>query len=283
MQTKDIFNTDKERMRLETQRKLLSRYELSAILELTKQKENIHVLDIGCNDGAKTVSLFNIPHVSKVIGIDCDPAMIKKAKKNYGSDKFRFETVDIESDDMPDKLLNIKKDDCADGFDIICLSFVLMHLSNAEKLLRSLHPFLRKQGRLFIVEPVDSTSTINPKTELLDEFMRMLNRDKYAGNRQLGAQLPDLLTNCGYDNIQTWCDGIAASADSLALKKAIFETFFSYFPSDVELLCAEEPNNEEYIRWQAWLNENYAQLQEHILCRGSDIFIGTKIISCGSR
>ena len=70
-------------------------------------------------------------------------------------------------------------------FDLICLSFVLMHLHDGEKLLRTLKNFLKKGGVIFITESNDRISTLAPdEKNLLGQFLDILKEDKYAGKRE---------------------------------------------------------------------------------------------------
>ena len=70
-------------------------------------------------------------------------------------------------------------------FDLICLSFVLMHLHDGEKLLRTLKNFLKKGGVNFITESNDRISTLAPdEKNLLGQFLDILKEDKYAGKRE---------------------------------------------------------------------------------------------------
>ena len=85
-------------------------------------------------------------------------------------------------------------------FDLICLSFVLMHLYDGEKLLRTLKNFLKKGGVIFITESNDRISTLAPdEKNLLGQFLDILKEDKYAGKRETGQAVPGWLTNCGRD------------------------------------------------------------------------------------
>ena len=153
---------------------------------------------------------------------------------------------------------------------LICLSFVLMHLHDGEKLLRILKNFLKKGGVIFITESNDRISTLAPdEKNLLGQFLDILKEDKYAGKRETGQAVPGWLTNCGYNHIHVWCKGISAAKGEQRQKEDIFQTFFSYLPEDVEILLAEEPDNRKYQDWQNWLKKNYEELQQLILSEES--------------
>ena len=156
-----------------------------------------------------------------------------------------------------------------------------MHLLDGKKLLRTLEQFLKKDGVLFITESNDCASTLVPdEKNLLEQFLDILNQDKYAGRRDTGAKASGWLADFGYGNIHVWSQGISAGKEELERKNQIFQTFFSYLPEDVEILLAEEPDNRDYQEWQKWLGENYEGLRQQILSKDSEITMGMQILSC---
>ena len=70
MQNQQIFEEKKEIKRLGVQNSLLSAYELPVFAQLFSEKQEIVVLDIGCNDGSKTVERFSSDKVTRVIGLE---------------------------------------------------------------------------------------------------------------------------------------------------------------------------------------------------------------------
>ena len=274
MQGKNIFGNEKEIKRLEVQNRLFSELEKPLISGLFSGKSGLSVLDIGCNNGAKAFGLFENDMFSRVIGIDCNEKLIEKADKAYGSRKFSFYKADIESPAFAENL-NIQQ------FDIIYISFVLMHLRDPEALLVRLKSLLKPDGLLIVTEGNDGISYISPcGAELLRGALEILKKDKYAGNRETGKTLPDILSKCGYSDTETLCEYISAKADETEKKEDIFTTFFSYLPDDVELLLEEDPENAEYIAFSDWLRENYESLRRIITDNKTEIKMGLKIAAC---
>ena len=186
--------------------------------------------------------------------------LVERANSQFGNTKFSFYQMDVDRDSFSADLQKLCAEPEDREFDLICLSFVLMHLYDGEKLLRTLKNFLKKGGVIFITESNDRISTLAPdEKNLLGQFLDILKEDKYAGKRETGQAVPGWLTNCGYD---------------------FFQTFFSYLPEDVEILLAEEPDNRKYQDWQNWLKKNYEELQQLILSEESEITMGMQILSC---
>lgn len=285
-----VFQDDKEIERLRVQNKLLSSYERPALDAIfancvagCENGEKVAVLDIGCNDGEKTVSIFSYNSISNVVGLEYNKKLAQKAQKEFGNDKFFFSTLDVESDDFIASLGKIMKNKGIKAFDCIYISFVLMHLKNPKKLLVTLRDLLKDEGALVIVEANDSASSLSGDTgHLLATFLDILNKDKYSGDRLLGASVEHLAKDCGYEDIHIWCDAVSAGPGEKAKKQAIVTTFFSYLEEDLDILLKEE-DCEEYRKWKKWLTCYLPKLQFLILKEDSEISMGMKILSCRKR
>ena len=47
------------------------------------------MLDIGCNDGMKTVERFSSEAVSRVLGLEYNEKLATKAQQSYGNEKYK--------------------------------------------------------------------------------------------------------------------------------------------------------------------------------------------------
>lgn len=281
MQKQLVFQEKTEMERLRVQNALLACYELPVFTQIFSEGQNLFVLDVGCSDGAKTAARFSADAVSRVIGLEYNDELAVKAQEAYGDERFSFYTFDVEAADFSERLSAIMEEEQIDGFDVIYLSFVLMHLCDVNRLLVSIRPFLKADGKLFIIEANDAASTLSTDNDgLLGEFLGILKKDKYSGSREVGAGICRILSDCGYENICVWHDAVSAAEGELEKKKAIFTTFFTYLPEDVYLLLEAEPESEEYRSWSAWLDCNYQTLQYLILQGKSIISMGMKILTC---
>ena len=247
MQSQLVFQEKNEIKRLRVQNKLLSCYEAPIFTEIFSEGRNLAVLDIGCNDGVKTVERFSSDTVMKVIGLEYNADLANKAQKNFGGERFSFYPLDVEASTFSERLRTIMKEYCLDGFDVIYLSFVLMHLSDVKNLLCELRPFLKENGKLLIIEADDGASTLNNDMNgLLGEFLKILKADRYSGNREVGANICEILSACGYDNIRVWHNAISADEGEQEKKEGSLTTFFSYVREDVSLLIKTTPSEKDY-------------------------------------
>lgn len=281
MQSQLVFQEKNEIKRLRVQNSLLSAYEDPIFAQIFSEVQELMVLDIGCNDGSKTVERFSSNTVSKVVGLEYNADLVIKAQKKYGNEHFSFYQLDVEDSDFANKLREIMSEKTIRSFDVIYLSFVLMHLKDTKKLLCALQTFLSENGKILIIEANDSASTLSNDTSgLLSEYFDILKKDKYSGNREAGRYICETLCECGYENIRVWQDSISAGIGEKEKKKAIFTTFFSYLPEDVKLLSLLEPDNEDYKKWALWIDEKYKILKRLILQEKSEISMGMKFLTC---
>lgn len=281
MQKQTVFDRNKERERLKIQNRLLSPYEMPVLTQAMNEKKQLCVLDIGCNDGTKTKALFSRDNVKKVIGLEYNEKLAETAQKNFGDDKFSFYGADVEKESFSQSLQELMDKNNIEKFDVIYLSFLLMHLKEPKALLKILHRFLASDGRLIIVEANDGISSLSgDEDELLEHFLDILDKDPYSGNRRLGAILEDMLEQCDYENITLWCSNIIGRNHEKEKKNDIFQTFFSYLSEDVALLRDEYSEDTQYRRWNDWLDTDYKKLRHLILEEDSEISMGVKILSC---
>ncbi len=281
MRKQAVFKDSKEIKRLRIQNALLKEYEMPGLKKLFEAGNRLNVLDIGCNDGGKTVDRFSDESVSQVIGVEYNRDLAAKAMKDHGNDKFFFIHANAEEEKFGLKLKEAMRKRGIDAFDIIYMSCVLMHLNDPTDLLNRLSYFLRDTGSFVIIEMNDDISHMNPDPEgLVTEFLSMLKEDKYAGVRSGGGTLISLLKKSGHADFDIWADGVGAGKTERDKKERIFQTYFSFFPEDLLLLLEEEPDNEKYLNWKKWIDINYSELKATILSDKTEIFMGTTILSC---
>ncbi len=281
MQNQFVFQDEKEIARLQVQNELLAEYELPGFERIFASRDHLAVLDIGCNDGTKTVDRFSSDAVSCVIGVEYNESVANAAQEQYGNEKFSFFSADIESDGFETALRDRMNEKEVAAFDIIYMSFVLMHLRSPEVLLCKIRPYLKENGRLIVIERRDETSHLKPdKDGLFGRFLSMLAEDKYAGRCREGGQLLSMLKNCGYGSIAVWSEGVCGKGEDVRKKENIFSTYFSFFPEDLEILLQEEPDNGMYHLWKKWTDTFYPRLRQQILCKESEVFMGTTILEC---
>lgn len=277
----EVFQENQEIDRLLIQNSLLKGYEQPIYDRVIGERFGLTILDIGCNNGSKTVDRFGSKRIAQLIGLEYLGELAEAAKETYGNDRFAFYQCDVEAPEFVEKLTWFMKENNIKAFDIIHISFVLMHLKDPGILLLELRNFLTPDGQLIIVEANDAVSAVSPDSDqLFKSFLNILYQDPFSGDRDCGKKIPLILEEIGYVQISLENTLICAGSAERKKKNAIFETFFSYLKEDVLLLHETESENILYAAWQTWIEMHFDQLKSLILAETTMISMGVSIITC---
>jgi ubiquinone/menaquinone biosynthesis C-methylase UbiE len=112
-----------------------------AILREAKPTGDMDVLDYGCGTGL--VSLFLLPHVHSMTGVDSSSGMLDVLNKKIRDDGLTLRTakLDLENDPLPNN-----------RYHMIVSSMVMHHVANLDRVLWSLHEMLLPNGVLCIAD-----------------------------------------------------------------------------------------------------------------------------------
>lgn len=239
---------------LEKQQKMLFDYDKPVFDELLKDKRDLVALDVGCNTGSGTFSRFiNNDKFAKVIGIDRDEKCIEKAREKYS--KAIFEVVDIESSDFKNNMNKILEENDIEGFDLINISMVLLHLEKPSRFLRHLKSFLNPKGVIFIRDIDDGLNLVYPDKEKY--FSRMIDICSYCdilGYRQSGREIYSYLTDAGYKNVKLVKSGLSSSNMNEDEKEALFDLYFGYIPIALKKTIERKTLIQVSLDYE-WVNE----------------------------
>ncbi len=280
MMEENIYQEERELERLRIQEQLLAPYEIP-VYDKVLDHSGMIVLDIGSNDGTKIRNRFWNAKVEKLIGLERQDALTQTARRNCPEQRFSFYTCDVESDDFETELQTIMNAEGVCGFDLIHLSYVLVHLKEPKKLLKRLRKYLLPGGRLFVAEVDDSSSAVLPdKGGLFETFLSLLQLDPFSGDRMCGAKLPALLEEAGYVHIVQERDVLRAEGSDTEKKAEMFEVFCSYLAEDLKGLLREEPDRADYRQAQQWLEQNYERMRDEIVHSDVEFVMGERIMTC---
>lgn len=277
---RDVYKQEKELLRLAMQQSFLKEEEEPIYNRVLEGMEHGVVLDIGCNDGTRTVDRFGTDRVSKVIGVEYHRELADRANSNHGGGKFHFYQADAESSGFEDSLENIMEIFGIEGFDIINISFVLMHLKDPGKLLSRMKNFLKPGGTLISVETDDRFSRMLPDKEgRMKQFLEFCRKDMLSGRRRLGGDVPDMLELCGYQDVLVHSRCISASASEKNRKEQMFEIAFSWLLEDFEQMCRIYPENQEYARIKTEIAENYEKFRIDFTEKSTEVSCGLVMVT----
>lgn len=198
--------------------------------------DNLKVLDVGCSNGFKTKLMFDkYKNIKYILGIDIDEQAINEAKENFkNNNKYKFELKKIEDLDENNK------------YDIIYLSYVLQHLKNPTKVLKTLKNMLSDRGVLIIKVPDDNFKLCYPDSNNLlhkifslyeNEIMINQNITKYT-DRYIGKKVYNYLIKNDYKSIQLFYSITDTIGKSLEERLVLFENSIAF----------RSPNNKNNIK-----------------------------------
>ena len=270
----NIFDTDYEIERLNAQEELLWKAQ-ERIYDSFLNGKDMVILDIGCSDGFKTVREFDRDNVKKVLALDYAAEAVAKAKANCGNEKFCFEMGNVEDAGFEDRLIDLMKKYDIEAFDVVHLSLVVLHLKNPVNLFTLLRRYIKKGGRIVIVEADDDKAVLSPDDYYLRKYNSLLKLDPYMGNRECASNMYIWLNKAGYCSIHDTY--VYAQGKDTATKKAMFDIYFSSLPVDFEDLCIDDSSNEDYRMAKDWLDENIDDIYEYLLHEATVFSFGVSI------
>lgn len=194
------------------------------------------ILDVGCSDGKNINLRLQGRSYHSLLGIDIDPQKIKQAKIDFRDSRQSYLTLDITADDFTDNLKKYLSDRSLDGFDLILISSVLLHLKDPGKALSSLRPFLKPKGFLFIQDEDDGFNISYPQADFFKDAFYLWEHSLESGDRYFARKLPKLLKGCGYHSINL----LSTTITSLDFGKERLDAFWDlYF--NIDLWSADSP------------------------------------------
>lgn len=280
-QMKEVYKLEQELLRLNKQNKFLKELEQPVYNQVLNGVERAAVLDIGCNDGRKTADRFDRDCVSKVIGIEYHKTLVDAANHTYDKNKFHFYQADIESGHFEETLSEIMKASHVDGFDVINISFVLMHLKRPKRVLAAVKKCLKPDGTLVLIETEDSYSRMVPDEDgRMELFLKICDQDILSGNRHLGSKIPAMLQSLEYQDIIVHSKQICAAKMEKERREQMFDIAFSYIPEDIASLCERYPKEQEYLLMKSQIEENYEHFRSDFVEKAAEAACGMVIVTC---
>lgn len=169
--------------RLRIQADLLEDFDcqnIRVVLERLRADEGtpLRVLDAGCGDGYVTFSRFDgIPNIH-VVGLDRDPACIRRANRLYDEDNFEFCQGDLSQHEFE-----------PESFDLIFTAYTLHHLSESGKVLQKLWSWLKPGGAIMIRTNDDANILLEPAAKELQELVKLTANVRGQSDRRHGRRV----------------------------------------------------------------------------------------------
>ena len=157
----------------------------SAAYLLDELRPGLSLLDVGCGPGTITADFATLVAPGPVTGIDLADSVIEVARRETGD--VGLVNLAFATDDV----YRLSFDD--ESFDVVHAHLVLQHLSDPIAALVQMRRVLRTGGRLAVRDADYGGFTWYPKSEVLDQWMRIyhqvtkVNHAEADGGRHLVA------------------------------------------------------------------------------------------------
>lgn len=212
--------------RLSVQNQLVNKFGEQFVSDIVTPSANI--LDVGCANGSNIISLLGKCDYATLLGVDISTAKINEANEAYGSDKNTFLACDVNTDAFRNYL-----DDYLDkldvrGFDVIYVSFLLLHVGQPANILKVLKRYLNKNGYLYIQDIDDGTNIAYPATDFFDKAFFLWQNSKESGDRQCGRKIPIYLKEAGFGEITLLQRGISTLDLTAEENQMLWDLYFNH-------------------------------------------------------
>lgn len=219
--------TDAEARRLAIQNDFYNRYASGYIAEAIENMTDICALDVGCSDGANTVLRLADPKFTRVLGVDKDDVMVKKANATHGDERYSFVYADITGESFGGVLDEYLKKQNREYFDFIHVSAVFLHIKTPLFTLKTLQSRLAPGGKIFIVDEDDGLNTVSPDSEFFDDCFFIWSKSLESGDRHMGRKLPLLLSGAGFSDVEVKRTTIASTDFGGEMKEVLWDLYFN--------------------------------------------------------
>ena len=257
----EFYGDEGERKRLESQHNFIYEFAHEYYDEFISNYENATFLDVGCNTGKQAMMFVDgRKEIDKYIGIDREIAAIERGKELFPN--AYFYVGNCVSDEFDDLLYRIEEELDIDGFDIINLSMVLLHIKEPHILLDTLRSHLNEGGRIIILDIDDGLSIAYPDPdEMFKKAVDICAQTGYSGFRQSGRQIAELLYDVEMEHIELHKQGMSTIGMSREKRAAFFDLFFWFILDDLRKMHALAPDDKLIeADWQ-WMEKNYKEMR----------------------
>ena len=252
----EFYAYENERNRLETQRRLIKEFAKQYYDDELKEYEDLVFLDVGCNTGEMADILLKDRKKYTYVGVDIEADALTNAK-NLFPDK-NFYQADCESNTFDEELNRIEKELHIDGFDVINISMLLLHLKNPEKLLDILCDHLNEGGKFIILDIDDGFNVAYPDpNDIFAQAVKLCAETIYSGYRKSGRQINSYLTKLGLSEIKLLNQGISTVGMSRKERSDFFNIYFWFIYDDLKTMHELYPNNEKVKLELNWIESHY--------------------------
>ncbi|MBQ4333585.1 MAG: TIR domain-containing protein [Clostridia bacterium] len=257
----DFYGDEGERKRLASQRQFVYDFAAEEYDSFISELHNGSFLDIGCNTGEQAMMFVEgRSEIQHYIGIDRESLALDKAREFFPSG--HFYQGNCEADDFDQLLCKIEEELDIDGFDLINLSMVLLHMKEPQFVLDTLAGHLTDGGRIVILDIDDGLNIAYPDPdEWFSKAVEICSETGYSGYRKSGRQVCQLLTDIEMHEIQLHKQGLSTAGMTRDKRSAFYELYFWFILDDLRKMNQQAPENKIVLAELNWFEEHYKEMK----------------------
>ena len=279
----DFYGDEGERRRLATQRSFVYDFAAEAYDGFISPLQNATFLDVGCSTGEQAMMFVKgRDEIAHYVGVDREEGALERARELFPEG--HFYQGNCETDEFDDLLSDIEEELGIEGFDIINLSMVLLHMKEPQILLDTLAGHLAEGGRIVILDIDDGLNIAYPDPEgLFAKAVDICAETGYSGYRKSGRQIPQLLCDVDITDVQLHRQGLSTVGMSREQRADYYELYFWFILDDLRKMHAEAPDDKIVEAELAWFESHYKDMKSKFKKKGFYFNLGFMLYSATRR
>lgn len=208
-------------------------------------KDKIYVLDAGCAYGYVTNDRFGDISNATVLAVDVSDKCLQYAKEHNNQSHIFYEKLNLEDEELEDKLEELMAKYDIPKFDIIFSSLVIHHLKNPNKFLRRVRRYLSADGYIIIRGSDDGSMITCNDDGLIAKIVDMHLKADGISDRLNGRKIYSQLISSGYKNVKMMSYIKDLSGLDLDERYDVFLERFAYRRNYLQYALDADPYNME--------------------------------------
>lgn len=256
--TNSIYSAQEEieQERLRKQNNLYNMYASKHLDDVFKELKSPAVLDVGSCDGENIIRRLEGREYSHLLLVDKNAEKLDEAEKRYPDKRHNTMCVDITSKGFIDKIKEYLTKKGLDGFNLIHISSVLLHLKNPLSVLKALRQLLSDDGYIFVQDEDDGFNVAYQEQDDEPSFFKdcfyIWKYSKESGDRAMARKLPIYLKKAGFQGIELKSTVMSSVDFGGALKEDLWDMYFNpdYWVVDSEDYFYKKDAYEKFIEYK---------------------------------
>ncbi len=250
-------SVENEQKRLISQSIILDRQIRPVFDSLFRENREMNILDVGCANGMAISRKTEGRPYRTMLGVDKNERLISDACRKFGNDRNTFLTADPMEQSGAEAIAEYMKRQGITGFDMIHISYVLLHLGDPREMLHAAKQLLKEGGTIVVQDVDDGANYHYPESRYLEDCYRIWAHCNDTGDRNMGRKIPGLLDQEGFRNIQVVSSSVTSLDENGHPDNNLWNMYFN-----TALWMGSEPADFNDARAMTWLENCRQKHQE---------------------